>query len=229
MKQKHIDSLLLELFSMNIFDTLRSTKVQKKIKLISEQIAIDIFVDHPNAFWNRKNHIITLPYEDTFSEDDIPTKSRPCQMNDELVELCKKEIDSLLQKGLLKMMLMISNHTKRMEPPWVTKGRGKGNNPRGRRRYSPSSSRSSYGSSSNSPIIQRGGMSLFNLNSKAQEAASSVHLEDIPENNPLYAQLHAYLSQKKSDTFASIAKDDVDDIKSYEKVEKREMMMMMMN
>ncbi|KAG5599909.1 hypothetical protein H5410_031279 [Solanum commersonii] len=87
-----------------------------------------------------------------------------------------------------------------MEPPWVTKGRGKGNNPRGRGRYSPSSSRSSYGSSSNSPIIQRGGMSLFNLNSKAQEATSS-----------------AYLSQKQSDTFASITKEDVDDIKSYEK------------
>ncbi|KAG5571195.1 hypothetical protein H5410_060961 [Solanum commersonii] len=108
-----------------------------------------------------------------------------------------------------------------MEPPWVTTGRGKGNNPRGRGRYSPSSSRSSYGSSSNTPIIQKGGMSLFNLNSKAQEAASSVHLEDIPENNPLYTQLHAYLSQKQSNTFASITKDDVDDIKSYEKREKK--------
>ncbi|KAG5606412.1 hypothetical protein H5410_027904 [Solanum commersonii] len=74
-----------------------------------------------------------------------------------------------------------------MEPPWVTKGRGKGNNPRGRGRYSLSSSRSSYGSSSNTPIIQKEGMSLFNLNSKAQDAASSIHLEDIPENNPLYA------------------------------------------
>ncbi|KAG5580722.1 hypothetical protein H5410_051349 [Solanum commersonii] len=104
-----------------------------------------------------------------------------------------------------------------MEPPRVTKGRGKGNNPRGRERYSPSSSRSSYKSSSNTPIIQKGGMSLFNLNSKAHEAASSVHLEDIPENNPLYAQLQAY-SQNKSNTFASIAKDDVDDIKSYEKI-----------
>ncbi|KAG5590569.1 hypothetical protein H5410_041083 [Solanum commersonii] len=77
-----------------------------------------------------------------------------------------------------------------IEPPWVNKGRGNGNNPQGRGRYSPSSSRSSYGSSSNSSIIQKGGMHLFNLNSKAQEATSSVHLEDILENNPLYAQLH---------------------------------------
>ncbi|XP_070032092.1 uncharacterized protein, partial [Nicotiana tomentosiformis] len=51
---------------------------------------------------NRKKHIVTLPYEDNFTEDDIPTKSRPCQMNAELVEFCKKEIDSLLSKGLIK-------------------------------------------------------------------------------------------------------------------------------
>ncbi|KAG5585087.1 hypothetical protein H5410_045521, partial [Solanum commersonii] len=71
-------------------------------------------------------------------------------------------------------------------------------------------------------------MSLFNLNSKTHEGASSIHLEDIPENNPLYAQLHAYLSQKKSNTFASISKDD-DDIKSYENVEKREMIFLLEN
>ncbi|XP_070013947.1 uncharacterized protein, partial [Nicotiana sylvestris] len=49
-----------------------------------------------------ESHIVTLPYEENFSEDDIPTKSRPCQMNAELVEFCKNEIDSLLQKGLIK-------------------------------------------------------------------------------------------------------------------------------
>uniref|UniRef100_M1DCV3 Zinc knuckle family protein n=1 Tax=Solanum tuberosum TaxID=4113 RepID=M1DCV3_SOLTU len=65
-------------------------------------MAIDICVNHPSDFWNRKKHIVTLPYKDNFSEDDIPTKSRPCQMNAELVEFCKKEIDSLLQKGLIK-------------------------------------------------------------------------------------------------------------------------------
>ncbi|KAG5586677.1 hypothetical protein H5410_047111 [Solanum commersonii] len=71
---------------MNIFDTLKSAKVQEKIKLISEKMAIDICVDHPNDF----------------SEENITTKSRPCQMNTELVEFCKKEIDNLLQKGLIK-------------------------------------------------------------------------------------------------------------------------------
>ncbi|KAG5630528.1 hypothetical protein H5410_002245 [Solanum commersonii] len=36
-------------------------------------------------------------------------------------------------------------------------------------------------SSSSTPIIQKGGMSLYNLNSRAQErASSSIHPEDIP-------------------------------------------------
>ncbi|KAG5599734.1 hypothetical protein H5410_031104 [Solanum commersonii] len=91
MKQNHMDSLQLELFSMNIFDSLKYAK-----------IAVDICANHPSAFWNRKKHIVTLPYEEEFSEDDIPTKSQPCQMNAELVEFCKTEIDNLLQKGLIK-------------------------------------------------------------------------------------------------------------------------------
>ncbi|KAG5609454.1 hypothetical protein H5410_020735 [Solanum commersonii] len=87
-------------------------------------------------------------------------------------------------------------------------------------RSSPSSLRSSYGSSSSStPIIQKGGMSLYNLNSRAQEkVSSSIHLEDIPESDPLYAKLQEFLTQKQGDSFASIAKEEVDDIKTYEKI-----------
>ncbi|XP_047267553.1 uncharacterized protein LOC124897974 [Capsicum annuum] len=51
---------------------------------------------------DRNQHIVTLPYENDFCEDKIPTKSRPYQMNVELVEFYKKEIDNLLQKGLIK-------------------------------------------------------------------------------------------------------------------------------
>ncbi|KAG5571562.1 hypothetical protein H5410_061328 [Solanum commersonii] len=115
-----------------------------------------------------------------------------------------------------------------MEHPWMTKGRG-----RGRGRSSSVSSRSSYGSSSSSstPIIQRGGMSLVKLNSKTQEkTSSSIHLEDIPESDPLYAKLQEYITQKKSNTFSSIAREDtIDDMKTYEKVEKREMIFLLEN
>ncbi|KAG5630272.1 hypothetical protein H5410_001989 [Solanum commersonii] len=58
-------------------------------------------------------------------------------------------------------------------------------------------------------------MSLYNINSRAQEkASSSIHLEDIPESDPLYAKPHEFLTQKQGDTFSSIAKEDVDDIKT---------------
>ncbi|KAG5567876.1 hypothetical protein H5410_065107 [Solanum commersonii] len=47
-----------------------------------------------------------------------------------------------------------------------------------RGRSSSKSSGSSYGSLSNCPIIQRGGMSLVKLTSPSKEAASSIHLDD---------------------------------------------------
>ncbi|KAG5590219.1 hypothetical protein H5410_040733 [Solanum commersonii] len=331
MKQKHVDYLQLEIFSMNIFDTLKSSKVQEKIKLFSKKMVIDICADHPSAFRNRKKHIVTLPYEDDFSEENIPTKSRPCQMNTELVEFCKKEIDNLLQKGLIKpskspwsciafyvnnaaekergvpslnyISLFYKNLSRDLAPlydmlkkdhkkPWtnsltdlvktikerikslpcltlanpawqkivetdasnigygdlvtilkavplnkdlkelilwriidgmITKARGKGSYTRERGRSSPSSSKSSYGSSSSR-------MSLYNLNSRAQEkASSSIHLKDIPESDPLYAKLQEFLTQNQGDSFASIAEEEVDDIKTYEKVEKSEMIFLLEN
>ena len=56
----------------------------------------------PSAFWERKKHIISLPYEPGFDERDIPTKARTTQMNFELLEHCKKEIQTLLVKKLIR-------------------------------------------------------------------------------------------------------------------------------
>uniref|UniRef100_M1A4V8 Uncharacterized protein n=1 Tax=Solanum tuberosum TaxID=4113 RepID=M1A4V8_SOLTU len=129
------------------------------------------------------------------------------------------EIERFL-RGIRHQMIKTKCYVCRMDPPWVTKARGRGSYTRGRGRSSSSKiSGSSYGSSSSSPIIQRGGMSLVKLTSSSKETTSSIHLDDIPENNPLYAQLRAYLSQKQSDTFASVAKEEVDDIRSYEREE----------
>ncbi|KAG5599376.1 hypothetical protein H5410_030746 [Solanum commersonii] len=91
--------------------------------------------------------------------------------------------------------------------------------------------KSSYGSSSSStPIIQKGGMSLYNLNSRAQEkASSSIHLKYIPESDPLYAKLQEFITQKQDDSFASITKEEVDDIKTYEKVKKKEIIFLLEN
>ncbi|KAG5631390.1 hypothetical protein H5410_003107 [Solanum commersonii] len=131
------------------------------------------------------------------------------------------------RQGMFLGMMQIVTAHKWMDPPWVTKGRGRENNTRGRGRSSPGSS---YEYSSNSPIIQRGKMSLINSKISLSEASSSsVYLEDILESSPLYVQLQAYLSQKQSDTFASIGREDIDDIKSYEKLPKKEMKFLLEN
>ena len=101
-KQNQINFLKQEINIINIDEQLKNPKLQNKIELLKNQISLEICNDHPNAFWDRKKHIVSLPYEDSFDEKNIPTKARPCQMNSEYLELCKKEIDSLLQKGLIR-------------------------------------------------------------------------------------------------------------------------------
>ncbi|KAG5600859.1 hypothetical protein H5410_032229 [Solanum commersonii] len=76
---------------------------------------------------------------------------------------------------------------------YPNKAKGRNNNTRGR-----SYPGSSYGSSSNSPVIQMGRMSLINSKVSQNGASPSIHLEDISENSLLYAQLHEYLAQKQS-------------------------------
>lgn len=56
----------------------------------------------PSAFWNRKTHIEELPYEKDFQESKIPTKARSIHMNQRLLEICKEEINNLLNKNLIQ-------------------------------------------------------------------------------------------------------------------------------
>ena len=46
--------------------------------------------------------MVSLPYENFFSEKQIPTKPRSIQMNPELLEYCKKEIKDLLNKKMIR-------------------------------------------------------------------------------------------------------------------------------
>uniref|UniRef100_A0A3Q7GK02 CCHC-type domain-containing protein n=1 Tax=Solanum lycopersicum TaxID=4081 RepID=A0A3Q7GK02_SOLLC len=67
--------------------TLQNPKLQDKIEYLKNQFSLQICGDHPNVFWERKKYIVSLPYEEDFSEDYIPTKARPCQMNSDYLEL----------------------------------------------------------------------------------------------------------------------------------------------
>ncbi|KAG5567888.1 hypothetical protein H5410_065093 [Solanum commersonii] len=90
----------------------------------------------------------------------------------------------------------------RMDPPWITKARGKGSYTQGRGRSSPSSSRSSY-------------LDLHHLHKK------ELHHQYIRRYSEkvIHYMLNywEFITSKRGDSFASIAKEEVDDIKTYEK------------
>ncbi|WMV41457.1 hypothetical protein MTR67_034842 [Solanum verrucosum] len=204
--------------TMTYGPTYFNTKPNLQLSLTDSNIldALTLNVKTHGYNYAHGSELICLSYGIYFKL--LATLNPRCKLYDRL----KKDHKSPWTNNLTILMIKIKCFVCRMDPHWVTKGRDRGNNSRGRGRSSPGfSSGSSYGSSSNSPILQCRGMSLINLHSRgAQKATSlSIHLEDIPEGSPLYAELRAYLSQKeKGDTFASIAKDDVDDIKLYEKI-----------
>ncbi|KAG5590990.1 hypothetical protein H5410_041504 [Solanum commersonii] len=67
-----------EINSIEIDNILQNPKLQDKIATLKNKFSLDICGDHPNTFWNRKKHVVSFPYEEHFSEDNIPTKARPC-------------------------------------------------------------------------------------------------------------------------------------------------------
>ena len=45
---------------------------------------------------------MTLPYVKDFKEKDILTKAQPIQMNQELMNICRAEIEDLLKNGIIR-------------------------------------------------------------------------------------------------------------------------------
>jgi len=52
--------------------------------------------------FGKERNIHFLPYESNFNETDISTKAQPTQINFELLEHCKKEIQNLLDKKRIR-------------------------------------------------------------------------------------------------------------------------------
>ena len=100
-KNQHIKFIRKEIHYKRIEENLLQKEVQTRIEKIKNQIERELCSSIPNAFWNRKKHKVLLPYVDGFDEYQIPTKARPIQMNAQLLEYCKKEIQDLLDKNLI--------------------------------------------------------------------------------------------------------------------------------
>ena len=97
-----MNSLQEDVSYLRIEEQLQNSNIRKKILDLEQIIKNKICADLPNALRETKHHIITLPYEKDFNEKQIPTKARPTQMNAELLEYCKREIQTLLEKKLIR-------------------------------------------------------------------------------------------------------------------------------
>ena len=101
-KTKHLNFLKQEVRYKKIAKQLSNKLLQSKIDNYHKVLINDVCSDIPNAFWNRKKHIVNLPYVKDFNEKNIPPKAHPIQMNVETVEFCKKEIHHLLAKKVTR-------------------------------------------------------------------------------------------------------------------------------
>ena len=101
-KTQHLKYLKEDLRYMQVEEQLACKNIQAEIRKFEEKFKQEVCSDLPTAFWHRKKHEVALPYVKDFHEKDIPTKARPIQMNQELMDLCKAEIEDLLKKGIIR-------------------------------------------------------------------------------------------------------------------------------
>ena len=76
-KQNNLFCLKKDLDLQRIENQLQNDFIQRKISDFKSLIEKEICADLPYAFWNRKQHMVYLPYENSFDEKKIPTKARP--------------------------------------------------------------------------------------------------------------------------------------------------------
>jgi hypothetical protein len=101
-KEKQIKFLKDEIHHQRIEQQLNCEILQHKIDKFQNKLNQEVCSSLPNAFWNRKTHVVKLPYIKDFNERNIPTKARPIQMNQEIMEFCKNEINDLLEKKIIR-------------------------------------------------------------------------------------------------------------------------------
>jgi hypothetical protein len=102
LKRKQINFINKEIHYKRIDEQLHSKKIQEIIRNIQDKFIKHLCSDQPNAFWKRKVHTVSLPYEPDFKESNIPTKARPIHMSEQQLNYCKKEIQEYLDKGLIR-------------------------------------------------------------------------------------------------------------------------------
>ena len=101
-KTQHLEYLKDDLRHRQVEEQLACENIQDEIRKFEERLKQEVYSDLPTTFWHRKRHEVALPYVKDFNEKDIPTKARPIQMNHDLMDVCKIEIEDLLRKGIIR-------------------------------------------------------------------------------------------------------------------------------
>ena len=88
-KAQHLKYLNNELSYKKIDEQLTCKSYQTDIRKFEEKLKQEVYSNLPTAFWHRKRHEVALPYVKDFHEKNIPTKARPIQMSQEIMDTCK--------------------------------------------------------------------------------------------------------------------------------------------
>ena len=91
-KDNHINFLVQEVRSKRIEEQLEVKKTQDAIQKFKEKLVREAHPKFPNVFWHRDEHVIELPYNLEFRENNIPTKARPIQIIQKPLRYYEKEI-----------------------------------------------------------------------------------------------------------------------------------------
>ena len=75
-KKQHIKHISKEIHYKRMEENLLQKDIQTRIENIKNQIETNLCFSIPNAFWNRKQHKVFLPYVDGFDENQIHIFSR---------------------------------------------------------------------------------------------------------------------------------------------------------
>ena len=101
-KIHHLEYLKDDLNYRGIEEQLKNKTLIKRIALFEEKLKRIVCSNLPTAFWHRKRHVVSLPYVKDFKEKEIPTKARPIQMSQELMDFYRTEIEYLLSKNIIR-------------------------------------------------------------------------------------------------------------------------------
>ncbi|GAV59542.1 LOW QUALITY PROTEIN: hypothetical protein CFOL_v3_03073, partial [Cephalotus follicularis] len=96
-KENHLYFTKQEISNQKLEEHLQTSQIREKINSLKNNVINNLCI-FSMLFWQKKRHVVSLPYEKDFTEENIPTKARPIQMTHALMKHCKREIQELLNK-----------------------------------------------------------------------------------------------------------------------------------